>query len=187
MKLVELLHTHYALSDQAAELIRRESTLRDYPRKTTLVSEGERLTEVWFVVGGSVRSYVLREDKCVILYFSFEGDVVTLPLTAVNNSTARYTVETMEPTRLAVLPRDRFEELLRSHVELANWGRLIVERQLLQFEAFFIDLSWMNKCEQYEQILRHYPQLMQRVSLKDLAAFLDLTPQSLSRIRADLK
>ena len=40
---------------------------------------------------------------------------------------------------------------------------------------------------QYERLLREYPQLLQRIALKDLASYLMLTPQSLSRIRAELR
>ena len=41
--------------------------------------------------------------------------------------------------------------------------------------------------DRYKRVLREYPQLLQRIALKDLAAYLFLTPQSLSRIRAEIK
>ena len=45
----------------------------------------------------------------------------------------------------------------------------------------------LDKSEQYKRVLREYPQLLQRIALKDLAAYLFVTPQSLSRIRAEIK
>ena len=50
-----------------------------------------------------------------------------------------------------------------------------------------VSIVWRDKREQYGLMLRKYPQLMQRIALKDLAAYLFLTPQSLSRIRAGVK
>ena len=54
-------------------------------------------------------------------------------------------------------------------------------------EDYFADYAWRGKREQYGRMLREYPQLLQRIALKDLAAYLFLTPQSLSRIRAGVK
>ena len=61
------------------------------------------------------------------------------------------------------------------------------EEQLRRHEEYFADFAWRDKSEQYKRVLREYPQLLQRIALKDLAAYLFLTPQSLSRIRAEIK
>ena len=56
-----------------------------------------------------------------------------------------------------------------------------------RYEDFCAVCAWRGKREQYGRMLREYPQLLQRIALKDLAAYLFLTPQSLSRIRARVK
>ena len=61
------------------------------------------------------------------------------------------------------------------------------EEQLRRHEEYFADFAWRDKSEQYKRMLREYPQLLQRIALKDLAAYLFVTPQSLSRIRAEIK
>ena len=65
--------------------------------------------------------------------------------------------------------------------------RRLCEERLRRYEAYFADYTWMDKGRQYERLLREYPQLLQRIALKDLASYLMLTPQSLSRIRAELR
>ena len=66
-------------------------------------------------------------------------------------------------------------------------ARRMAEEQLRRHEDYFADYAWRGKREQYGRMLREYPQLLQRIALKDLAAYLFLTPQSLSRIRAGVK
>lgn len=100
---------------------------------------------------------------------------------------SRQTIETMEPTTLVRIPRARMDALFAGNVELADWGRRMAEEQLRRHEDYFADYAWRDKREQYGLMLRKYPQLMQRIALKDLAAYLFLTPQSLSRIRAGVK
>ncbi len=61
------------------------------------------------------------------------------------------------------------------------------EEQLRRHEDYFADYAWRGKREQYGRMLREYPSCCSRIALKDLAAYLFLTPQSLSRIRAGVK
>ena len=100
---------------------------------------------------------------------------------------SRQTIETMEPATLVRIPRARMDELFAGNAELADWGRRMAEEQLRRHEDYFADYAWRGKREQYGRMLREYPQLLQRIALKDLAAYLFLTPQSLSRIRAGVK
>ena len=85
------------------------------------------------------------------------------------------------------LTREEIDRLFAADAELADWGRRMAEEQLRRHEEYFADFAWRDKSEQYKRVLREYPQLLQRIALKDLAAYLFLTPQSLSRIRAEIK
>lgn len=96
-------------------------------------------------------------------------------------------IETMEDTTLLKISRKVLEEIFSSSVEMANWGRRLMEKSLLEYEHYFIDYFWANKSIQYRMIMKEYPELLQRVSLKELASYLNVTPQTLSRIRAGLR
>ena len=181
----------------------QSATLTQHARKEVIIEEGQRDPDVCFVAEGSVRTYVMREDKCVIFSFSFEGDPATSTLGTQPGGLSRQTIETMEPATLVRIPRARMDELFAGNAELADWGRRMAEEQLgivpgsearrmaeeqlRRHEDYFADYAWRDKREQYGRMLREYPQLLQRIALKDLAAYLFLTPQSLSRIRAGVK
>ena len=187
MEFTGILRRRYGLSEEAAGLLMQDAAEAHYARKELIVEEGQRDQDVRFVAEGSVRTYVMREDKCVILSFSFEGDPATSTLGTLPGGVSRHTIETMEPTTLVSIPRARIDELFSTNVELADWGRRMAEEQLRRHEDYFAEFSWMEKSRQYELMLRENPELLQRVALKDLAAYLFLTPQSLSRIRAEKK
>ncbi|WP_295940830.1 Crp/Fnr family transcriptional regulator [uncultured Alistipes sp.] len=187
MKFTELLRGIYGLSDKSIDLLIAEARETRHDPRELIVEEGQRCPDVFFVAEGLVRTYVMREDKCVILSFSFEGDPATSTLGALPGGVSRSTVETIEPTTLVRIPRERIDALFSDNAELADWGRRMAEEQLRRHEEYFADFSWMDKSRQYERMLREHPQLLQRVALKDLAAYLFLTPQSLSRIRAEIK
>ena len=175
MEFTEILRGRYGLSERAAGVLMRHASQSVHARKEIIVEEGQRDQEIRFVTEGSARSYVMREDKCVILSFAFEGDPTSSTLGAWPGGISGHTIETMEPTTLVRLPREEIDRLFAADAELADWGRRMAEEQL------------RDKSEQYKRMLREYPQLLQRIALKDLAAYLFVTPQSLSRIRAEIK
>lgn len=181
----ERLIADHALSPRSADLMMQHAERRTFAARQTVVCEGGRNPWVWFVEEGSVRTYVMREAKCVILQFAFEGEAAAAGFDS--EPRARYTVETLEPTTLVRFPREKLETLFAAEAELSNWARRMVERTLRSHEEYFADYCWMDKSRQYERLLSEYPQLLQRVPLKDLAAWLFITPQTLSRIRARMK
>ena len=77
--------------------------------------------------------------------------------------------------------------LCRSSHELANWGLKIQDYYLREYENYFINDSWMEAREQYESLLKTRPDLILKLPLKHIASYLQITPQSLSRIRASVK
>ena len=187
MECTEILRGRYGLSERAAGVLMRHASQSIHARKEIIVEEGQRDQEIRFVTEGSARSYVMREDKCVILSFAFEGDPTSSTLGAWPGGISGHTIETMEPTTLVRLPREEIDRLFAADAELADWGRRMAEEQLRRHEEYFADFAWRDKSEQYKRVLREYPQLLQRIALKDLAAYLFVTPQSLSRIRAEIK
>lgn len=187
MDFMEKLRSRYELSAEAAERLMRHAERISFAKKEVVTSEGRRDDYVYFVESGSVRAYVMREARCVIIFFAFEGDAASSVLGTTDYPTARYTIETLEASTLLRIPRQEMEELLTGSLKLANWGRKVAERMLRSHEEYFADYAWRDKGEQYLHILHEYPELLQRVPLKDLAAYLFVTPQTLSRIRAEIK
>ena len=107
MEFTEILRGRYGLSERAAGVLMRHASQSVHARKEIIVEEGQRDQEIRFVTEGSARSYVMREDKCVILSFAFEGDPTSSTLGAWPGGISGHTIETMEPTTLVRLPSRR--------------------------------------------------------------------------------
>lgn len=173
------------MSDESISLLLSDMEIVSYGKKEIVLDEGQRDRSVYFVKTGSVRRYILREGKCVTLSFAFEGDMAVVTPGFIGNTVSKFTIEALEDVTLLRISRERMEALFQSSLELANWGRRMVERILREYERYFMDYFWADKGVQYQNLIKEYPELMQRVSLKELASYLDVTPQSLSRIRRD--
>lgn len=137
MEFTEILRGRYGLSERAAGVLMRHASQSVHARKEIIVEEGQRDQEIRFVTEGSARSYVMREDKCVILSFAFEGDPTSSTLGAWPGGISGHTIETMEPTTLVRLPREEIDRLFAADAELADWGRRMAEEQLRRHEEYF--------------------------------------------------
>lgn len=170
----------YPLSDQALELLLQNVEEVGFRKGEQVVTEGERCGYVYFVKEGLVRVCVLRDGKDMTLWFTGQGGQVagyTETLSALN-------VEVLEDSVLLKMSAARLEGLYEGSLELANWGRKMAEHYLSEYEHYFTYYSGIDARAQYERLLREYPDLIRKVPLKHIASYLQITPQSLSRIRA---
>lgn len=182
-RFIEQQRLVYPLSDESIQL------LLDGMEEVTLskgcfsVREGDRDPFVWFVKTGLVRAFVERETKDVSLWFASDGEMINF----VYRDIAAYNVEMVEDTILLKIPRSKLDYLCRHYLELANWGLNLLDYYLQEYENYFINDSWMEAREQYESLLKSRPDLIEKLPLKHIASYLQITPQSLSRIRASVK
>lgn len=173
----------YPLSDETFHCLLQEMEEICFSRNEQAFREGDPERYVWFVEKGLARAYVERDGKDITLWFASDGDMVN----AVYRETAAYHLEMVEDTLLLRIPTRRWEGLLEHSLELSNWGRKLLMTYMAEYENYFINDSWGEAREQYESLMRAQPDLFRKVPLKHIASYLQITPQSLSRIRASRK
>ena len=182
-KFIEQQRLIYPMSDEAIRLLIDEMDEVSFPKGDLLIREGDRDPFVWFVRKGLIRSYVERETKDITLWFASDGEMINF----VYRDIAAYNIEMVEDSDLLRIPARRLEELFEQSHDIAVWGLTLLDYYLREYENYFINDSWSDAREQYEALLRSNPELFQRVPLKHIASYLQITPQSLSRIRSSSK
>lgn len=95
-------------------------------------------------------------------------------------------IEAMSDSRVYRISKSKLETFFSSSVLFANIGRIIFERQFLDMENWMINGGAAQAKQRYLTLLEQNPELLQHVPLKHIASYLFITPQSLSRIRAEL-
>lgn len=156
------------------------------PKREIILQEGQTDHYIYFVEKGIVKSTILREGREFIIFFALENDA---PLSSPNLTESRQSLYTLEAVDTCILWRISRKDLATSFkdsLNLSNWGRMILQEWLTSSSFYFSSIHWMSKKEQYQYLLKEMPKLIQRLSMRDLSAWLDITPQSLSRIRADM-
>lgn len=171
------------MSDEAIGLLSEGMEEVALAKGDILLRAGDRVPFVWFVKEGLARAYIEPEAKDVTLWFASDGEMINF----VYRDTAVYHVEMVDDSVLYRIPSKRLERLFAQSHDIALWGLKLLDHYLTEYENYFINDSWSDAREQYESLLRSRPDLFQKVPLKHIASYLQITPQSLSRIRSSPK
>ena len=137
------------------------------PKGAMVMEAGRVETDIFFIAKGIARAFVVSEDGRDVTFWK--------------------NIQLMEDSRLYRLHRDDLHSLFREDVHIANWGRRFAEQQFLLTEERFIPMLCTTATRRYEHLLRHAPELLQRLPLEHLASWLGITPASLSRIRGKIR
>ncbi|RTQ45734.1 Crp/Fnr family transcriptional regulator [Hymenobacter gummosus] len=157
------------------------------PKGTALFTDERLADDVYFLQHGLARAYARRADREVTFWFSGDGAVLVSIRSYIERAISYETIELLEDSQLYRVSARALQALYATDVHLANWGRVLVEQCWLQTEQQLIARQFKTATERYEELLRHNPQLLQRVALGHIASYLGISQVTLSRVRAALK
>lgn len=158
------------------------------PRGSRVVECGDFNDSLYIVDEGILRAYRSEDDPNLTLWFAFAGDVVIDMFCYCGGGKSPIGIEAETDVSAFVITKEQLEQACAASLKAANALRHIFERHALEFEGNILSLWDCNDgMERYLSILRRHPELLQHVPLKKLAYYLLVTPQSLSRIRANVR
>ncbi len=172
----------YNISDRAMDILLSIFSEQKQKKGSMLIREGDSTNDIIFLKEGFSRAYTNVDGKEVTIWFASSGS----PTGAYQGKGSMINVELLEDSILLIASRKKLETLLEKDLELANWGRKIAEYYLDLNIQHFSHYNGLEGREKYELLLKEYPEVFRKASIKQIASFLNMTPQSLSRIRGSL-
>ncbi|MBE9466226.1 Crp/Fnr family transcriptional regulator [Dyadobacter subterraneus] len=159
----------------------------EYPKGHVLIKAGRIERSVYFVETGIARAYLDKEDREVTFWFGAESDVLLSYNSFFLGLPGYESIELLEDSVLYKISNEVLQKLYSSDLEIANWGRKLVESELIKTEERFISRQFKTATVRYEDFINSYPNVLQRVNLGHIASYLGISQVTLSRIRAELK
>lgn len=173
----------FSLSTDSRELLLACGRSVAVPKDGWLLREGQIARSIFYLESGLVRSVRLEDGREINLDFSLEGDYVTHLRSLRSAAPADYGLQAMEPASLVEFNGTALFDLYRLSSEIESFGRRIVEGLLIRQETQAHLFRLQSPAERYRYIADHSPALLQRVSLTNLASYLGVSRETLSRIR----
>lgn len=180
--------TSYAnLSTQELNLVHNLFQHKTYRKKTLLLSQGQVCNFEAYLVKGCVKRYYIDPNgNEVILQFAVEDWWVSDMVSFAEQIPSHLYIETIEETELLQIDHESKELLFKQVPQLERVFRLLVQRAYSVLENRFFTGIAASAEERYLNFIKKYPVLPQRVPQYQIASYLGITPEALSRIKASL-
>ena len=183
--------------DIARELARRYSTMTHeeldvlesvlvpmkFQKGQMILSEGEICTNIYWVAKGLVRQFYYKNGKELTEHMATENNIVMCIESLFKEEPTRLQIVALEPTIIYALPKEALEQASIRSVNIQMLYRKMLEESLILSQVHADMLRFESAQDRYVKLVKRQPQLVLRAPLVYIASYLQMTPETLSRVR----
>lgn len=159
-----------------------------YEKGDVFIDRGKKNNKEYFVYEGVCRSFLLSpEGEEVTISYFLEGSVLSPNKTRTANQISHLNFQALTKLTLASLNADKFEQLMINHIDIREFGNMVLQNELLAKVEKEIGLASLNAKERLILFREKYHFLENLISHVDIASYLGITNISLSRLRRELR
>ena len=184
--------------DIARELARKYSTMTHdeldalesilipakYSKGEMILREGEICENIYYIERGLVRQFYFKNDKQITEHLGEEHSIFMCIESLFREKPTHLQVEALEPTLVYMLPKRRLEEVALHNVNIQILYRKILEESLIISQVHADLVRFESAQSRYKKMCKLWPQVVLRAPLVYIASYLQMTPETLSRVRA---
>ncbi len=181
------LSTLAPFTESELDTILENSILKKFTKNEIVLKEGEQSEYFYFVEKGLLKSYSLDEEgKEHVLQFGPENWYVSDRYSAMCHQPAKFYIQAIEETEAVLISQEMQEFITKVNpAYLPGMVRLLHNHVRNLQDRINLLLSATAKTR-YQEFIKLYPNLLQRVPQWMIASYLGITPESLSRVRKDI-
>ena len=181
--LFDFLSKYITLSAEEKKAIVDLGIFKEVSKGTTLLKEGQISKDSYFVIKGCIRTYYIinGEEKTTAFYTEMQG---LTPHCVLNKKPSGYYISCIEDSIITIENPDMEVEIFEKFPKFETLCRILSEELLVKQQINFDEFKTSSPEQRYLNLLQKRPDLLQRASQHQLASYLGITPQSLSRLRA---
>lgn len=184
--------------DIARELARRYSTMTHdeldilesilvpmkFAKGDMILKEGEVCRNIYFIDKGLVRQFYIKHGKEVTEHIGDDRSVFMCIESLFREVPTQLQVEALEATVVYALPKDQLEKVALHNVNIQILYRKILEESLILSQVHADLVRFETAQDRYRRMCKLSPQVVLRAPLVYIASYLQMTPETLSRVRA---
>ncbi len=186
--------------DIARELARKYSTMthdeldilesilvrKTYHKGEIILAEGDICREFLYIHKGMLRQFYFKKDKQLTEHIGVEGNMVMCIESLFKEEPTHLQIEALENTIVFALPKKNLEEVALHNVNIQILYRKILEESLIQSQIHADLVRFESAYDRYKKLCHLQPQIIMRAPLLHIASYLQMTPETLSRVRAQM-
>ena len=189
---------HNTTRDIARELARKYSTMthdeldilesiivpKKYAKGEMILREGETCEDISYIDRGLIRQFYFKNDKELTEHIGSDGEIFMCIESLFREEPTHLQVEALEPSMIYCLPKRRLEQVALHNVNIQILYRKILEESLIISQIHADLVRFESAQSRYQKLCKLKPQVVLRAPLVYIASYLQMTPETLSRVRA---
>lgn len=157
-----------------------------FPKKSYLLHERDVCNSSAFVVSGCFRAYSIDESGAEhILQFAPRNWWITDMYSLLTHKPARLNIDALEDTEAFVLTKKNQDTLYIEVPKFERYFRILLENSLVASRQRVLDNMELTAMERYAKFCSTYPELVNTIPQKQVAAYIGVTPEFLSKMKAE--
>jgi CRP-like cAMP-binding protein len=157
--------------------------IREFEKKVKVTREGEVERYINIIAWGLVRKYLLARSKEITIQLASEGHIIHSELSFHQRTPSGSVVETIEPTVFFSISYESLQQLYDQSVKIERLGRLMISDLFVKKDHRYFDQLKKSTRERFLDYIRSHPQMLQRVPQKYIASYLNIKPETFSRLK----
>ena len=152
------------------------------PRKAVLLNENDVCRASAFVVSGCLRGYTVDSNGFEhILQFAPPDWWIADMYSLITQKPGHLVIDALEDSEVLLLPKKEQEKLYTRIPKFERFFRIITENSLVTNRQRLLDNLSLSAQERYAQFCKRYPTLIEKIPQKQVAAYIGVTPEFLSK------
>jgi signal-transduction protein with cAMP-binding, CBS, and nucleotidyltransferase domain len=182
-KLYQYLQSYAAMTRYEFRQLEPFIEIREFDKKVKVIGEGEVERYLNVIALGLARKYLPVRNKEITIQLASEGHMIHSELSFHYRVPSRAVVETVEPTVFFSISYDSLEQMYEQFPGMERLGRLMITDLFIKSDTRYFNQLRKNTRERFLEYVRNHPQMVQRVPQKYLASFLNIKPETFSRLK----
>lgn len=180
-KIAEL---NYSLSKESLHAFADILVICKYKKGERILDVGAVCDSMMFIEKGMTRQFYFKHGKDLTEHIAYETGMVICLESYFKQEPTRLMIESLEPTVLWKIPKLALERLAEKYHDIEIMYRKFLENSLIISQEKADSLRFEPAHERYARLLQNHPEILKRAPLVYIASYLQMTPETLSRVRA---
>ncbi len=180
----ELARKYSTMTHDELDILESVLVLRKYTKGQMILSEGDICREILYIDIGLVRQFYEKNDRIVTEHLGVDGGIVMCIESLFREEPTKLQIEALENSICYALPKQRLEEVALHNVNIQILYRKILEESLILSQVHADLVRFETAQNRYKRMCKLMPKVVQRAPLNYIANYLQMTPETLSRVRS---
>ena len=180
----ELARKYSTMTHEELDMLESILVPKRYSKGEMILKEGEVCENIYYIDKGLVMQFYFKNNKELTEHIGSDGEIFMCIESLFKEEPTRLQIEALEPSSIYLIPKHRLEQVALHNVNIQILYRKILEESLIISQIHADLLRFETAQNRYLRLCKMKPQVVLRAPLVYIASYLQMTPETLSRVRA---